>query len=111
MKYLTLLLLLNTLSFEEVTQDENVYVLTDGNFKDFVKSKKHVLVKFYAPWCGHCKKMAPDYAKLAKRVHSESEDLAIAKLDATEQKAMASEYSIQGFPTLKFFIDGQPIDY
>ena len=85
--------------------------MTDANFKDFINSKKYVLVKFYAPWCGHCKKMAPDYAKLAKRVHAESEDVFIAKLDATEQKAAASEYSIQGFPTLKFFVNGQPIDY
>lgn len=111
MKYLVLLFLLNTLSFEEATQDDNVYVLTDANFKDFVNSKKYVMVKFYAPWCGHCKKMAPDYAKLAKRVHGESEELFVAKLDATEHKTMASEYSIQGFPTLKFFINGQPIDY
>lgn len=106
MKYFTLLILLNTLSFEEVSQDENVFVLTDANFKDFVNSKKYVLVKFYAPWCGHCKTMAPGYAKLAKRVHGESEEVFIAKLDATEQKTIASEYSIQGFPTLKFFING-----
>lgn len=84
MKYFTLLFLLSTLSFEEVAQDEEVYVMTDANFKDFINSKKYVLVKFYAPWCGHCKKMAPDYAKLAKRVHAESEDVFIAKLDATE---------------------------
>lgn len=84
MKYLTLLILLNTLSLEEVTQDENVYVLTDENFKDFVNSKKYVLVKFYAPWCGHCKKMAPDYSKLAKRIHGESEEVYVAKVDATE---------------------------
>lgn len=106
MKYFTLLILLNTLSFEEVSQDENVFVLTDANFKDFVNSKKYVLVKFYAPWCGHCKTMAPAYAKLAKRVHGESEEVFIAKVDATEQKTVASEYSIQGFPTLKFFING-----
>lgn len=84
MKYLTLLILLNTLSLEEVAQDENVYVLTDENFKDFVNSKKYVLVKFYAPWCGHCKKMAPDYSKLAKRIHGESEEVYVAKVDATE---------------------------
>lgn len=55
--------------------------------------------------------MAPDYSKLAKRLHSESEDIFIAKLDSTVHKTVSSDYSIQGFPTLKFFIDGQPIDY
>ena len=56
-----------------VEEDENVAVLTDANFKDVVSANQFVLVKFYAPWCGHCKKMAPGYASLAKRVHGESE--------------------------------------
>lgn len=52
------------------------------------------MVKFYAPWCGHCKKMAPDYAKLAKRVHGENEEVRIAKVDSTEQKTVSGEYNV-----------------
>lgn len=96
---------------EDVEQDDNVYVLTDSNFKDFVNDNEFVLVKFYAPWCGHCKKMAPDYSKLGAKVHGESSNIKIAKLDATEHKERSTEHGIQGFPTLKFFIKGQPIDY
>ena len=55
--------------------------------------------------------MAPDYSKLGKAIHGESQNIKIAKLDATEQKKMSEEFKIQGFPTLKFFIKGQPIDY
>jgi protein disulfide-isomerase A1 len=111
MKIIFLFFLTAQFMSEEAKQDENVYVLTDSNFKDFVSSHKYVLVKFYAPWCGHCKKMAPDYSKLGEQVHKESSDIFIAKLDATEHKTVSGEHSIQGFPTLKFFINGSPIDY
>lgn len=93
-------------------KDDNVVVLTDSNFKDFVKNNEFVFVKFYAPWCGHCKKMAPGYSSLAKKIHEDKNSkIVIAKLDATVHKTAASDYGIQGFPTLKFFINGTPIDY
>lgn len=45
-----------------------VVTLTDQNFNETLQSAKYVMVKFYAPWCGHCKTMAPDYIKLADMV-------------------------------------------
>lgn len=94
-----------------VEEDDNVAVLTDAVFNDFVQNHQFVFVKFYAPWCGHCKKMAPGYASLAKRIHSEDSGVVIAKLDATIHKEAATAHGVQGFPTLKFFVNGTPVDF
>lgn len=42
--------------------------LTDANFASEMKKYDYALVKFYAPWCGHCKRMAPEFEKAAKRL-------------------------------------------
>jgi protein disulfide-isomerase-like protein len=80
-----------------------VTVLTDDNFDGIVKdANKHVLVEFYAPWCGHCKSLAPHYETLAN-IYASEPDVVIAKLDATEEKNKAAEYGVSGYPTLKWF--------
>ncbi|KAI5807015.1 disulfide isomerase-like protein [Geopyxis carbonaria] len=85
----------------------NVVVLTDSNFASVVNGAKNVLVEFYAPWCGHCKSLAPIYETLARNFASE-EDLIIAKFDAdaANGKETAMKMGITGFPTLKWFPKG-----
>ncbi|MCP4990241.1 MAG: protein disulfide-isomerase [Colwellia sp.] len=91
-------------------EEDDVAILTDDNFQGYIDSHDFVFVKFYAPWCGHCKSMAPGYAKLAKRMKDE-EGASISQVDATVQTKLAEKYGVKGFPTLKFFVGGSPIDY
>ncbi|XP_059648438.1 probable protein disulfide-isomerase A6 [Cornus florida] len=84
----------------------NVVVLTQDNFDDIVLDEtKDVLVEFYAPWCGHCKNLAPIYEKVAAAFKME-EDVVIANLDADKYKGLGEKYGVSGFPTLKYFPKG-----
>jgi len=77
--------------------------LTDKNFDEIVlDTSKHVLVEFYAPWCGHCKRLAPIWDELAT-VFKPDEGVVIAKVDADHYKDVGGKYDVHGFPTLISF--------
>eukprot|EP00386_Alphamonas_edax_P002786 GDKI01008484.1.p1 GENE.GDKI01008484.1~~GDKI01008484.1.p1 ORF type:complete len:418 (+),score=183.46 GDKI01008484.1:100-1353(+) len=83
-----------------------VIVLTDSNFdKEVLADEKSVwFVEFYAPWCGHCKQLAPAWEELAGNLQGK---VKIAKVDATVERGLATKFGIQGFPTLKIFPQGK----
>ncbi|XVF72711.1 hypothetical protein PTKIN_Ptkin12aG0142300 [Pterospermum kingtungense] len=88
------------------TVPSNVVVLNADNFNEIVLDEtKDVLVEFYAPWCGHCKNLAPTYEKVATALKNE-EDVVIANLDADKYRDLAEKYGVSGYPTLKFFPKG-----
>lgn len=81
--------------------------LIPSNFDDVVlKSGKPTLVEFFAPWCGHCKKLAPVYEELAGAFEHAKDKIQIAKVDADAERDLGKRFGIQGFPTLKYF-DGK----
>lgn len=94
------------------TNDLPVLVLVGKTFKSLVlDSEKEVLVKFYAPWCGHCKTLAPHFEEVAQRL-ANNPNIVIAKFDSTENEV--SNIEIQGFPTIKFWGKDKtqpPIDF
>eukprot|EP00299_Pterocystis_sp_00344_P011055 c50_g1_i1.p1 GENE.c50_g1_i1~~c50_g1_i1.p1 ORF type:complete len:310 (-),score=60.05 c50_g1_i1:68-997(-) len=80
-------------------------IITDANYDDIVDGSKNVLIEFFAPWCGHCKSLKPEYEKLCKTFKGES-NVVIATVDATANMNIAQRNLIQGYPTIKFFAKG-----
>ncbi|KAH6832790.1 PDI-like 1-1 [Perilla frutescens var. hirtella] len=87
----------------ESESKEFVVTLDHSNFTDFVAKHKFIVVEFYAPWCGHCKKLAPEYEKAASILSTSDPPVVLAKFDANEEqnKALSSEFDVKGFPTIK----------
>jgi len=86
---------------------QSVLVLGADNF-DTVVADSLVFVKFFAPWCGHCRNLAPTWEELANKYSSQS-GVKIAKVDCTEERGLCSRHSVNGYPTLLLFNGGVKI--
>jgi protein disulfide-isomerase A6 len=109
MKFFKILALFFTVVADDdedaVFTDGEVFDLTDKNFEqEVMQDEEHIwFVKFYAPWCGHCKSMEPTWADLAKDMKGR---VRIGRVDCTQETVTANKFSIKGFPTLKLFALG-----
>lgn len=95
---------------EAPAESANVLVLTDSSFDEALQKYEYILVKFYAPWCGHCKRLAPEFAKAADTLKEKGSKTALGNLDATVEKTTAGKFSIRGYPTLILFKNGQELE-
>eukprot|EP01104_Vermistella_antarctica_P011251 TRINITY_DN3139_c0_g1_i1.p1 TRINITY_DN3139_c0_g1~~TRINITY_DN3139_c0_g1_i1.p1 ORF type:complete len:382 (+),score=122.25 TRINITY_DN3139_c0_g1_i1:33-1148(+) len=86
----------------------DVVTLAGDNFDEHVDGSRLSFVEFYAPWCGHCKKLAPEYEQLGKNFDRHSSKVMIGQIDCDEaaNKAVCSKYGVTGYPTLKSFAKG-----
>lgn len=91
---------------------QEVIVGTKDNFDELLSSNPGgVLVEFYAPWCGHCKKLEPEYVKAAKKLHEDEVKTPLVKVDATVETKLATDHGVNGYPSIKWFVGGSASDY
>jgi len=102
MKKVVIMLLAAVVACNAFYEDsEDVVELTDANFASKVIGSDYVwLVEFYAPWCGHCKQFAPEFARAAKNLHG---IVHVGAVNCDEHKKVCGAFGIQGFPTVKIF--------
>ncbi|XP_034937220.1 protein disulfide-isomerase A3 [Chelonus insularis] len=105
--------LLCLLAFGVHAGEEDVLELTDADFTIELDRHDNTLVMFYAPWCGHCKRLKPEYAEAAGTLKGNVPPITLAKVDCTEAgKDTCSKYGVSGYPTLKIFSKSEVVaDY
>jgi len=97
----------------------DVVVLTVANFEHDTQVTSGAttgdwFVKFYAPWCGHCKALAPGWDELARELKAKADEgvsINVAKVDVTTNSALGKRFGVQGFPSLIFFSKGKMYKY
>lgn len=92
---------------EAPTKEGKLYILNDRSFRGHVSRGDHFVMMF-APWCGHCQRLKPDWEKLAKKPGVEG--VSVSKVDCTASTTTCGEYNVQGYPTLLYFRNGKKID-
>jgi len=92
----------------KATVENGLHILTVESFGDSVASGD-TFIKFYAPWCGHCQKLAPVWDDLAKAFEKD-EKVKVAKVDCTKHQSVCQEHEVRGYPTLAYFSLGKKVE-
>ena len=96
-----------------VMAESDVVILDTENFEHLTQASSGAttgdwMVEFYAPWCGHCKNLAPVFEEVATELKG---DVNVAKVDAAKERSLGSRFEIKGFPTILFLSHGQVYKY
>lgn len=81
--------------------------VNEKQFQELLTQEKPVLVDFWAPWCGYCRRIGPAYDRIAEDY---ANDVAVVKVNIDEVPSLAQAYNIEVIPTLVFFKNGQAVN-
>ncbi|KAB1267270.1 Protein disulfide-isomerase A6 [Camelus dromedarius] len=93
------------------SSSDDVIELTPSNFnREVIQSDSLWLVEFFAPWCGHCQRLTPEWKKVATAL---KDVVKVGAVDADKHQSLGGQYGVQGFPTIKIFGSNKnrPEDY
>lgn len=93
------------------SSSDDVIELTPSNFnREVIQSDGLWLVEFYAPWCGHCQRLTPEWKKAATAL---KDVVKVGAVDADKHQSLGGQYGVRGFPTIKIFgaNKNKPEDY
>lgn len=93
--------------FVAQTLANDVIELHDDDFESKIKEHPIALVKFYAPWCGHCKRLAPEFDKAASELRNDQPPVSLIKVDCTVETKICGAHGVRSYPTLKIFKSGE----
>ncbi|DBA00314.1 TPA: hypothetical protein N0F65_001509 [Lagenidium giganteum] len=96
----------------DAEKHSSVVTLTSASFEELVKdSKGSWIIKFYAPWCGHCKRLTPTWHRLSRSLQEGGSQTKVAKVDCTVHRRVCSRFGVNGYPTLFYVNDGNVYKY
>lgn len=101
------------MSAEFYTKRSGITDLNEGNWRNLVGKGNGLpwIVEFYAPWCGHCQQLKPEYLKMAAKLKG-IVNVGAIDCDNKANGGIAQQFGIRGFPTIKVITpDGKAHDY
>lgn len=85
-----------------------IYLFNVNSTEEGFNKNKPSIILYYAPWCGHCKKMMPEWEKLTAKMNSV---INVLKVNCDEEAEKAQQEGIQSFPTIIMYKDNKKIAY
>jgi len=98
----------DTTPYVEYKYENNIIALSPQSITQALNEFTYTFIEFYAPWCQHCQKVAPEYNQAAQILTETNPEIKLCKADFSGQKDLMNQYNILGFPIFRLYVKGNP---